>query len=102
MQHKGIKILRKTGKIFFWVILGLLFLPMLLSALLLHELITVMTVIGAVLVLGSAVMGELPEAMLMNVRTGERWRVRVPDRQRFLDAVTTCVTKQAYQTWRDQ
>ena len=34
MQHKGIKILRKTGKIFFWVILGLLFLPMLLSALL--------------------------------------------------------------------
>ena len=49
-----------------------------------------------------AVMGELPEAMLMNVRTGERWQVRVPDRQRFLDAVTTCVTKQAYQTWRDQ
>ena len=34
MQHKGIKILRKTGKIFLWVILGLLFLPLLLSALL--------------------------------------------------------------------
>lgn len=34
LQHKGIKILRKTGKIFLWVILGLLFLPLLLSALL--------------------------------------------------------------------
>lgn len=34
MQHKGIKILRKTGKIFLWVVLGLLFLPLLLSLLL--------------------------------------------------------------------
>ena len=34
MQHKGIKILRKTGKIFFWVVLSLLILPALLSVLL--------------------------------------------------------------------
>ena len=36
-------------------------LAVLLSALLLHEPITVLTVIGAVMVLGSAILGELPE-----------------------------------------
>jgi len=34
LQHKGTKILRKTGKIFLWVIVGLLILPFVLSALL--------------------------------------------------------------------
>lgn len=46
------------------------------------------------------VIGGYEAAVLMNVRTGERWRVTVPDHQQFMDAVVTCSTRQAYQRWR--
>lgn len=42
------------------------------------------------------VMSGKEEGLLWNIRTDERWKVTIPDRQRFLDAVITCVTKQNY------
>ena len=45
------------------------------------------------------VMGDCDEGVLWNTRTDERWRVRVPDRSRFLDAVVLCVTKQRYKAF---
>lgn len=46
------------------------------------------------------VMGGYEDGVLWNIRTGERWRVEVPDPQRFLDAVVLCVTKQSYRAFR--
>ena len=39
---------------------------------------------------------ETEEGVLWNIRTGERWSVRVEDVAAFMDAVVTCVTKQAF------
>lgn len=46
------------------------------------------------------VMGDIAEGILWNTRTDERWKVTVPDQQRFLDAVILCVTKQRYRAFR--
>lgn len=45
------------------------------------------------------VMGGYEEGVLWNTRTDERWRVRVPDVDRFLNAVVFCVTKQQYKVF---
>lgn len=41
-------------------------------------------------------MANIKKGQLWNVRTDERWEVRVPDRQGFMDAVVRCTTKQNY------
>ncbi len=46
------------------------------------------------------VLGGYPEGRLWNTRTGELWRVSVPDRQRFLDRVAMCVTKDQYDRYQ--
>ena len=38
------------------------------------------------------VMSKVEAGLLFNTRTGETWRITVPDRDSFLAAVTTCVT----------
>lgn len=43
-----------------------------------------------------AVMSGSERGVLWNIRTNERFVVRAPDRQRFLDAVVNCVSKQSY------
>ena len=37
---------------------------------------------------------------LWNTRTDERWAVRVPDREKFMNAVILCVTKQRYRAFQ--
>lgn len=41
-------------------------------------------------------MSGMEHGILWNTRTNERWQVEIPDRQRFMDAVTKCVTKGSY------
>lgn len=47
------------------------------------------------------VMGNYSRGVLWNIRTDERWEVRVPDRERFLNAVVLCVTKQSYRVFQE-
>lgn len=48
------------------------------------------------------VMSGLEEAVLFNVRTGQRFSVRVPEPRPFLDAVVTCVTRQWYRQFEPE
>ncbi len=41
----------------------------------------------------------LPQGVLWNTRTNERWLVKVPDVKTFLNAVITCITKQDYRAF---
>ena len=45
------------------------------------------------------VMSGYQSGLLWNTRTDECWQVQVPDRERFMDAVVLCVTKQSYRTF---
>lgn len=45
------------------------------------------------------VMGGYESGVLWNTRTDERWQVKVPDPQRFMNAVVRCVTKQGYRVF---
>lgn len=45
------------------------------------------------------VMARVEEGVLWNTRTDERWLVRVPDEQAFMDAVVVAATKQDYATF---
>ena len=45
------------------------------------------------------VMSDVEEGVLWNTRTDERWLVTVPDRQRFMNAVVLCVSKQSYRVF---
>lgn len=46
------------------------------------------------------VMSGHQTGMLWNTRTDEHWAVQVPDRERFMNAVIVCVTKQRYSTFQ--
>lgn len=45
------------------------------------------------------VMGGYEAGVLWNVRTNERWQVKVPDAQRFMNAALLCITKQDYRVF---
>lgn len=42
---------------------------------------------------------DVESGELWNIRTGERWSVKVPDLDRFMDAVVLCVSKQSYSSF---
>ncbi|WP_394619402.1 DEAD/DEAH box helicase family protein [Lentzea sp. JNUCC 0626] len=46
------------------------------------------------------VMSGHRSGVLWNTRTDERWAVRVPDREKFMNAVIVCVTKQRYKAFK--
>lgn len=47
------------------------------------------------------IMSGLEVGVLWNTRTDERWELRIPDRDRFMNAVVLCVSKQSYRVFRD-
>jgi len=47
------------------------------------------------------VLSGYESGVLWNTRTDERWEVRVPDRERFMNAVVLCVTKQQYRVFQE-